>query len=107
MDNQLFILKSIFEKFKHKNGNVRGISVDKLFSMMKKLGLKLERDDFANLMVKYDPKQTHIIRPEEFAMFLLDHILIFNDPQVSSINTTIVVLKFIFNISFAKLLFLF
>ena len=103
MDNQLFILKSIFQKFKHKNGNVRGISVDKLFSMMKKLGLKLERDNFADLIVKYDPKQTYIIRPEEFAMFLLDHILIFNDPQVSST----VVLKFIFNMSFIKLLFLF
>lgn len=62
---------------------MRGISVDKLFSMMKKLGLKLERDNFADLIVKYDPKQTHIIRPEEFAMFLLDHVLIFNDQQVS------------------------
>lgn len=99
----MFILQSIFEKFKCKNGDVRGLSVDKLFSMMKKLGLKLGRGEFATLMVKYDPKQTHVIRPEKFAMFLLDHVLIVNDPPVSSI----VVLQFMFSMPFTKLLFSF
>ena len=103
MDNQLLVLQSIFQKFKRKNGDVRGISVDRLFPMMKKLGLKVGIDEFSALMVKYDTKQTHVIRPEEFAMFLLDHVLIFNDPQVSSI----VVSKFIFNMFFIKLLFSF
>ena len=62
---------------------MRGISVDKLFSMIKKLGLNLGRGEFTVLMVKCNPKQTHLICPEEFAMFLLDHVLIFNDQQVS------------------------
>ena len=65
------------------NGDVWGISVEKLLSMMNKLGLKLGRGQFTDLMAKCNPKQTHLICPEEFAMFLLDHVLIFNDQQVS------------------------
>ena len=79
--DQLFIIHSIFEKFK-RDDDIFGISVVELFPMMEKLGLKLEQEEFEDLMVKYDPEGTHVIRPERFAMFLLEHMLLFDDPKV-------------------------
>lgn len=71
--SQLFILHSIFEKFKRDDDDNYGISVAELFPMMEKLGLKLEREKFEDLMIKYDPEGTHLIRPERFTMLLLEH----------------------------------
>ena len=81
--DQLFILHSIFEKFKRDDNDISGISVVELFPMMEKLGLKLEREEFEDLMVKYDPEGKHFIRPERFAMLLLEHMLVFHDSKVS------------------------
>ena len=68
----LFNLSLRNPNIRYKNGDVCGISDDKLFSMMKKLGLKLGRGEFAALMVTCDPKQTYVIHPEKFVMLLLD-----------------------------------
>ena len=84
--NQLFILHSIFEKFKRDDDDNYGISVVELFPMMEKLGLKLEREKLEDLVVKYDPEGTHFIRPEIFATLLLEHMLIFDDQKVSFIQ---------------------
>lgn len=81
--SQLFILHSIFEKFKRDDDDNYGISVAELFPMMEKLGLKLEREKFEDLMIKYDPEGTHLIRPERFTMLLLEHMLVFDDQKVS------------------------
>ena len=81
--DQLFILHSIFEKFKRDDNDISGISVVELFPMMEKLGLKLEREEFEDLMVKYDPQGKHFIHPERFAMLLLEHMLVFHDSKVS------------------------
>ena len=91
LDNELFILHSIFEVYKSTNDSTSGIPANNLYLLLKTLGMNLSRDKYNFMISKYQTDVERVVPLEKFVKLLLDKFLIIKETDVS-ISIDIVIL---------------
>lgn len=91
LDDELFILHSIFEVYKNTNDTTSGIPANNLYPLLKTLGMNLSRDKYNFMISKYQTDVERVVPLEKFVKLLLDKFLIIKETDVS-ISIDIVIL---------------
>lgn len=91
LDNELFILHSIFEVYKSTNDSTSGIPANNLYPLLKTLGMNLSRDKYNLMISKYQTDVERVVPLEKFVKLLLDKFLLIKETDVS-ISIHIVIL---------------
>lgn len=91
LDDELFILHSIFEVYKSNNDITSGIPANNLYPLLKTLGMNLSRDKYNFMISKYQTDVERVVPLEKFVKLLLDKFLIIKETDVS-ISIDIVIL---------------
>lgn len=91
LDDELFILHSIFEVYKSTNATTSGIPANNLYPLLKTLGMNLSRDKYNFMISKYQTDVERVVPLEKFVKLLLDKFLIIKETDVS-ISIDIVIL---------------
>ena len=91
LDDELFILHSIFEVYKSTNDSTSGIPANNLYPLLKTLGMNLSRDKYNFMISKYQTDVERVVPLEKFVKLLLDKFLIIKETDVS-ISIDIVIL---------------
>ena len=91
LDDELFILHSIFEVYKSTNDSTSGIPANNLYPLLKTLGMNLSRDKYNLMISKYQTDVERVVPLEKFVKLLLDKFLLIKETDVS-ISIHIVIL---------------
>ena len=91
LDDELFILHSIFEVYKSTNDSTSGIPANNLYPLLKTLGMNLSRDKYNLMISKYQTDVERVVPLEKFVKLLLDKFLLIKETDVS-ISIDIVIL---------------
>ena len=91
LDDELFILHSIFEVYKSTNDSTSGIPANNLYPLLKTLGMNLSRDKYNLMISKYQTNVERVVPLEKFVKLLLDKFLLIKETDVS-ISIHIVIL---------------